>query len=527
MNRLYLIISVLVFITILFLFYKEFYGKYYFKHRHLEAFVNTTPNIFFDNLPNHTFSKQESPPKQESYPNTRFLPVNKNNLVIFQKLYAKEKENQLLENAIANNPVSEVLLNTNQAKRVNHHFSNKIYPSTEITDQEDTGRCWIFSFLNMFRYKMIGQFSLPSDFQLSQNYLSFFDKLEKCHYFLQNIASTTSDTIDGRTLNWMVSNPLSDGGNWNMLVDLINKYGVVPKTAMPETYQSSHTDSLNMFLINNLKRMAYEIRSGNLQGLSITDYINRQTYFIYKLLVIFLGAPPDTFSWNYKNAKTGKVTFIDQLTPLVFSQKYLNFTSSDWVVCGNFPLPSYPFYHKYNIKYCNNMMGGQNTEVFNLPITDLAVLARKALGDNQPVWIAADWGKFYSCEYSALDLDLYDYGRLGYYPINKGASLEYQIAKPNHAVLIIGYNLNANGKVDKWLIENSHGDSKCRKRKGHEPEMKGKGYVTMTAEWFNNYVFQVVVEKRYLSYPLRVELNKEARVVEPWGAMGCELLKVS
>ena len=478
---------------------------------------NQTPNPNPNTTP--TTNQNNSTPLTKSF-QKEYLPA-------FQQLYSAEKENKLLENAIANNPVSEVLLENTHAKKISHTFSHRINPTTDVTDQKNTGRCWIFSFLNIFRYQMIRELDLPPDFQLSQSYLSFFDKLEKCHYFLQNIATTKEDDLDSRKINWMLSNTLSDGGNWNMLVNLINKYGVVPENVMPETYQSSHSESLNMFLIENLKRMASQIRSNNIGNISLNDYIYQQTYFIYKLLVIFLGNPPNLFDWEYQTSTNNKITKLDNLTPLSFANSYLNFNSNDWLVCGNFPIPEYPFYHKYNIRYCNNMIDGQNTEVFNLPISELAYLAKQALDDNQPVWIAADWGKYYSCHHSSLDIDLYDYQRLGYYPIDKGLSLEYKISRPNHAILIIGYNLDSNSKIDRWLVENSHGSSICRKQKDHEPEMKGKGYVTMTSEWFNNYVYQIVVEKRYLSSQLRQALNKQPVEVEPWGAMGCELLSVT
>jgi bleomycin hydrolase len=171
------------------------------------------------------------------------------------------------------------------------------------------------------------------------------------------------------------------------------------------------------------------------------------------------------------------------------------------------------------------MLDGQETQIFNVPINDMLNLVRKPLENNQPVWIAVDWDKYHSCEHSSLDIGLYDFKRLGYYPIDKGVSLEYRLTVPNHAVLLIGYNMDKEGNIDKWLIENSHGDQKCKLGKNYEVNKKGKGYYTMTTDWFRHFVFQIVIEKKYLSGEINDYLNRDPIYIEPWGAIGCEMLK--
>ena len=209
---------------------------------------------------------------------------NTTDLKKINKELTNNKEHHLLTNAITKNPVKEVLLDNLHSRNIKHRFSHRLKPKTKITDQKNSGRCWIFSYLNMFRYKIVGEYSLPESFEFSQTYLCFFDKLEKCYYFLQNIAISKDIKLASRKLDWMLKSCLSDGGNWNMLVNLINKYGIVPKDAMPETFSSSNTSSLNIFLRHNLRRMAYAIRSSDTGGKSLTEYIDLQIQFIYKLL---------------------------------------------------------------------------------------------------------------------------------------------------------------------------------------------------------------------------------------------------
>ena len=467
-------------------------------------------------------------PKHIDDTNNQYLldtSFNLHNLQKFNTRYNIDPQNKIFQNAISGNPVKEILLENDRISYINHKFSNKISTKIKISDQKFSGRCWIFSFLNMFRYKIISELKLPETFEFSQNYLCFFDKLEKCYYFLQNVVKTKEEPLNSKRNDWLLKNTLSDGGNWNMLVNLINKYGIVPKNIMPETYQSGNTYQLNNFLKQNLKRMAYNIRNNNTNGVSMYQYLQDQIYFIYKLLVIFLGSPPEQFSWDYI-PKGGKLVSVYNITPLQFSGRYFRFNDQEWVVCGNFPLNQYPFYHKYNINMCNNMIDGKNTEIFNLPVDVLMEVSKKSIDQQLPVWIAVDWSKYNSCEYSSLDIELYDFKRFGYKSINKGSDLEYKLAAPNHAVLIIGYNLDEDGKINRWLIDNSHGDEPCKLGKGNEKKKMGKGYLTMTNDWFKEYVYQVIAKREFLSKELIGLLEKPAVHLEPWEVIGCEVLKV-
>lgn len=455
----------------------------------------------------------------------------------FNSRFMDNSSNTLLQNAISNNPAKEVLLNNNQIRHISHQFNHRIKPRSEITNQKNTGRCWIFSFLNMFRYQLIAEYNLPDDFELSQNYLTFYDKLEKAYYFLQLVAMSREEALDSRKIHWLLRNCLSDGGNWNMLVNLIQKYGVVPQHVMPDTYQSGNSHTLNMLLEQNLKRMASTIRNDS--QLNVVEYLDQQIYNIYRLLVVFLGKPPTQFMWEYVPTTTStqdkqldgdpdsSAIQIPDLNPLLFAERYLKFRSEDWVVVCNFPIQEYPFFQKYNIKYCNNMIDGMPTSMFNLPIEHLRRLVKLNIDAQRPVWVSVDWGKSFSCEYGSLDTELYDLSPFGITNMDKGEEVKYNLATPNHAVLIIGFNQTADGQIDRWLVENSHGDDDCYLGKGHEAKQKGKGYVSMTDQWFRKYVYQVISHIKFLPGDLLAKLQEPAVEIEPWGTIGCELLKVN
>ena len=444
------------------------------------------------------------------------------NLAVFQKKYSKKRHNKILQNAISKNPTHEILLDHENTKHITHSFKKRIKLKTKITDQLVSGRCWIFSFLNMMRYQIIKDYQLPLNFELSQSYLSFYDKLEKSYYFLQKIVETKNYQTNDRLIEWLFKNYFNEGGNWNMLVNLISKYGIVPKSVMPETYQSSHSRSLDTFLYQNLLRISSNIRN-NRTGSNLQKYLNKQMYFIYRLLVIFLGHPPTSFTWEYVDTKN-KHHQIDNLTPLKFSNNYIKFNPEEWITCGNFPLKQYPYYNKYNIKYCNNMIDGQETNILNIPISEIELLMKDSLDDDIPVWAAVDWDKYYSCEYSILDPNIYDYRSIGHRDVNKTISLEYNVSKPNHAVLIIGYNTNDKGSIDRWLIENSHGRDRCKSAKNFRANRMGKGYVTMTTTWLKQYLYQIVIKSKYLKKQLLTKITKKPIVVNPWDPLGCELL---
>lgn len=413
-----------------------------------------------------------------------------------------------------------MIFNNSHQLNILHNFSKEILPKNDITDQKKSGRCWVFSFLNMIRYPIIKKFSLPKDFQFSQTYLYFYDKLEKSLYFLQNIVATSHYDIESRVVDWLLSNPVIEGGTWNMVENLIQKYGIVPKSAMPETYQTENTTELNRLLYKNLKRVAMVIRKQQINGEDSTYYIQEELYNIYRILVYFMGSPPVNFTWGYENQLTNKIITDENITPIEFSANYLQLNVDNWVVCGNYPLDKYPFYKIYNVEYCNNMVDGIPTRILNLPIEYIEKFTKNSIDNNTPVWVAIDNNSFYNCQHSTLDTNVYDYSELNFKIIDKGSALEYGISAPNHAVIIIGYNINEYGNVDRWLIENSHGNDDCKVGKSHEENREGNGYITMTNEWFKKYLFEIVIYTRHIPNNILQLLNDPPVQLNPWGSIG-------
>ena len=218
---------------------------------------------------------------------------------------------------------------------------------------------------------------------------------------------------------------------------------------------------------------------------------------------------------------------ITNLTPYEFSKKYVKFDSQDWIVCGNYPHKKYPFYRKYNIEYCSNMSKGVETEIVNLPIEHLLELSKLSIDDNQSIWFASDFSHYHQARLGVLNTKIYDYSMLQTFDIDKSYKkdkfLEYKISIPNHAMLIVGYN-KINEKIDKWLVENSHGIPKDKDRL-KDNSLNNKGYLTMTNEWFNRYVYQVVIKKKYLTNNILRRISEtEPIVLKPWSMIGCEVL---
>ena len=256
--------------------------------------------IYFNLLPTLNVNMEKDIKKKTKNPNTHNFndSFHKDKAFLINRKMDK-KMNKFLRNSISSEKLENILIDRDEVQKVNHFFSNTIKIKPDVTDQKMSGRCWIFAFLNMIRLDMIQERKLPKNFQLSQNYLFFYDKLEKSIFFLQNIINTRHLDLESRLIQYFFSSMISDGGGWNMLVNLINKYGIVPESVMKDSFQSGNTYKLNYFLKQDLKWMSSELRNPtlSLQDLQkkMDDYIER----IYRLLTIFLGKPPRVFNWEY------------------------------------------------------------------------------------------------------------------------------------------------------------------------------------------------------------------------------------
>ena len=429
----------------------------------------------------------------------------------FSESFDSDPKNLLALNAVAKSGIGAVALSRETVNRTDHTFSNLI-ETAEATDQKKSGRCWLFAGLNSFRVAAMKKMNLEK-FELSQSYLMFWDKLEKANYFLENIIETVNESLDGRLVMWLLAEPLSDGGQWDMFVNLIEKYGVVPKFAMPETESSSSSYAMNDLLIGKLREYAWLIREKHARGKS-PDAIrqNKQEMLneFYRMLCIHLGKPPAKFFWEWRD-KDKKFQRHGDITPKEFFDKYVALDLDDMVCLINAPTKDKPFKKMYTVQYLGNIVGGHPVRYLNIDLKTLKNAAKQMIIDEQPVWFGCDVGPMMEKNLGVLDFEIYDYELvLGTkFELDKGGRLDYGHSKMTHAMVFTGVDVDESGKPIKWRVENSWGK-----------ENGDKGYLLMTDKWFDEYLYEVAVIKKYLSSELLEVLDTEPVVLPPWDPMG-------
>lgn len=424
--------------------------------------------------------------------------IDQKTLGIFSNQFNKD----LAKNAISGNPLSKVIVSRNILQKRSKVFSKKIKLETKKSNQANSGRCWMFAFLNVLKHKIIKKYNLTPDFEFSQSYLFFWDKLEKANLFLYNIKNLKKEKLDSRLIEYLLRNPTNDGGQWNMLVNLVKKYGLIPKTAMNESFHSSHSNELNNLLNNKLRDFAEKIRNEK------TFNYEHAIQDIYNLLVIFLGEPPKEFLWEYEDIK-GKFHRNENIKPKTFYEKFVPFNIEDYVILVNAPMKSRPYNKLYDIKYFNNMVKGKQTNYINLPIEELKKASEKSISQDEPVFFGSDVGRNFNKNIGLLNEDLLEYEKFfGFnFHMNKGQRLEYFMTELNHAMMLKGFNKN--GKINKWLVENSWGEFG-----------EFEGDIVMSDKWFDENVFEVVVHKKYVTQKVKNILKQKPIMLEPWDYFG-------
>ena len=448
--------------------------------------------------------------------------ITQKDLVSFSKKFNQDSKNILAKNAVTSTKLNNVLINRDVVQERRKVFSKEIDVKVDATNQKSSGRCWLFAFLNVLRLKMIKKYKLDEDFEFSQSYLFFWDKLEKSNFFLNSIMQSRTENLDSRLLSYLLKEPTSDGGQWNMLVNLVNKYGVIPKCCMHETYQSSHSNDLNNVLNNKLRDFAEKIRSSRKGKFDI----NKALQEIYNILVIFLGEPPKKITWEYYSEKSNtkskqskqskqskKYNIVSDISPLDFYKKHVPFNVDKMICLVNAPITSRPYYHLFNLKYFGNVIDGAKTNYVNIPIKEMKDIVKKSITGDDAVWFGGDVDKYFDNTMGILDVNAFDYKKVFGFDIDltKGQRLEYCMSTITHAMVLKGYDLK-NRKVSQWLVENSWGD---------ENELQGD--LIMSDGWFDEYVWEVVVDKKYVPKKVKDVLKKKAIELEPWDYFG-ELL---
>ena len=433
------------------------------------------------------------------------------NIRKFNKSFNSSTSNQLARNALIQNDINKVAVHWENFSKINHIFSNTISKQLPVTNQKSSGRCWGFAGLNLLRLEIVKNYNL-SNFEFSQNYFMFWDKLEKANYFLENILKTLDQNYDSRLMMHLLQAPVQDGGQWDMFVNLIEKYGLVPKSVMPETNHSSKSSMMNYFLTHKLRECAFILRKSKKPRTTIKQLRSKKEEMmsvIYSLLCMFLGNPPIKFDWSIKD-KNNKFTRFNNIDPLDFYRKFTKIKLKNKVCLIHAPMSNKKMNELYTIDFLGNVVGGNIIKYANVEINELKKAAIKSIKNNEAVWFGCDVGKMFNRELGIMDMDLYDYEKLfdTKFKMNKASRLEYGDSAMTHAMLFTGVDLKRN-TPRKWRVENSWGDKNG-----------DKGYYLMSDSWFDEYNYEVVVDKKYLSNKILEIFNREPHNLEPWDPMG-------
>ena len=423
--------------------------------------------------------------------------------------YSNCKKHKVLRHALVNNSLLAVSTSQDEIKDIDFNFSIDI-KTLPATNQKASGRCWIFAATNFLREIIAKECNL-SNFELSQSYVAFYDRLEKVNYTLEAVIELLDKDYDDRTLTFILQNGIGDGGQWDMFVNLVNKYGLCPKNAFPETATSSgtrETNSLINFNIRKFASVAKELYEN--QGLeAVRELKERVLKDVYFLLIDCYGVPPTKFDFEYVD-KDDKYHLEEGFTPLSFKEKYIGDTLNEYISIINAPTKSKPFNKTYTVKYLGNVAGGKVVTHLNLPMERLKKLILAQLKDNTIVWFGSDvsfygdrpngvWDDRRFDTLTPFNLD---------WKMDKGESLDYRASQMNHAMCITGVNLK-NDRPTKWKIENSWGTDVAK-----------AGYYIMSDSWFDQFVYQAVVNKKYLSEEELKALKEEPIMLKPWDPMG-------
>jgi bleomycin hydrolase len=411
-----------------------------------------------------------------------------------------------LVNAVTNNDVRDLVYNRDLYIRHDDLFAHKI-DTKGITDQKSSGRCWLFAGFNMMRPAVMKKFDI-SGFEFSENHLFFWDKLEKANLFLEAIIETREAEIDDRELQTLLADPIPDGGWWNYVVSLVEKYGAIPKEAMPETKNSSNTRYMNSLLNGVARGFAAELRElaagGSGEGV-LRERKMEMLQVIYRILALHLGVPPKEFEWRYED-KDGKM-HADVYTPRSFYEKAVGVDLGEYVTLFDHAANAYDTH--YRIKYCRNMPDIPDMSFVNLEAGRLEKFALASVLAGDPVWFAADVGKENDFKNGIMAVGMYDYASLmGVEPeLTKKNRILYRDSTPNHAMAFIGVDTKGDEPV-KWLVENSWGTDRGN-----------KGLWSMYGDWFEEYVYTIIVHKKHVSKDVLAIFETEPEILPAWDPM--------
>ena len=424
--------------------------------------------------------------------------------------YKPSQAEKALQNILLNNNVNTMAINQENKNDMDTHFSHSVN-SKGISDQESSGRCWLFTGMNVMRAKMIAEHNLGA-FEFSQVYSFFFDQLEKSNLFLQGVIDTRKKAFDDRTVDWLFRNPLSDGGTFTGVADIITKYGLVPKDVMKESYTSNSTSAFNSLLKRKLREFGLRLRDAADKGAKekeLQAMKKEQLKVVYRMLATVYGVPPTEFTWAPKDAN-GKYREEPQTyTPQSFYQKYIG-----WDLQNNYVMlmndPTRPYWKSYEIEYDRHSYDGHNWLYVNLPLDEIKKMAIASIKDSTMMYFSCDVGKYLDSKRGLLDINNFDYETLlgVEFGMDKRERVLSYDSGSSHAMTLKAVDLDSNGNPVKWQVENSWGAGSGF-----------KGTLIMTDEWFNEYMFRLVVDKKYVPAKVLDVLKEKPTKLPAWDPM--------
>ena len=434
--------------------------------------------------------------------------LNAQDLELFRKDFSASPAYRLAQNAVTRVTVDDVAINREIINTTEHSFST-LLDDWKVTNQQRSGRCWLFAGLNLLRVGAMQKMGLK-DFEFSQNYAMFWDKIERANYFLEAVIETADRDIDDRTVAFLLDAAAEDGGQWNMFVAIVRKHGLVPKAFMPETQSSSDTGRMNSALRRLLRQGAKSVRAACARGAEAARAEKADVLrVIYRALCIHLGTPPDQIDWQWAD-KDREFHRDGVLTPQEFAARYVDLPIDDYVCLVHDPRPSSPAGRTFTVQYLGNVLGAPPVSYLNVDMALIKDVAARALERGEPVWFGCDVGKMMSNEYGVWDANLYDLPSVydTAFTFDKADRLIYHETQMTHAMLFTGVDV-LDGVTRRWRVENSWG-----------PDKGKDGFYTMNDSWFDEYVFEIAARRDALPGALRQALDAEPIVLPAWDPMG-------
>lgn len=422
----------------------------------------------------------------------------------FKKTLAAQPQAKVVQRAVMNTGINAASEDITVQTQLDRTFSLEL-PTGKVSNQKHSGRCWLFSTLNTLRHEVAVQYNLK-DFEFSQNYLSFWDRFEKANAFYENIIATADQAADSRIVTWLLDSPNGDGGQWDNAAALIKKYGVVPQSVMPETQASENTTEFNQVLSLRLRKDAVKLRALVAAGADVAAAKTKMLTVIYRMCAYAFGTPVEHFDFSYRDDDKKYHRDAD-LTPQSFAAKYLSRDLDDYVTVIN--SPDKPFNQLYTLPIEDNVVGGQHVTFLNVDLATFKALTIAQLQAGETIWFGNDVLQQMSRSKGLLDSHLFNYDQLfaTNLELSKKERLQYREAVVSHAMTLTGVDLVDN-QPTKWKVENSWGE-----------KVGADGYFVMSDQWFDDYVYHVVIKRNLLSSELQQVLQSKPTELAPWDSM--------